>query len=62
MLKKVWRYVIEDRGDGGIVYARTKKNAEKKLHKAYGSNEILVWRMTNDDFFDKKNKYVWECY
>ena len=58
----IWRYSINDGEFGGIVLANTIREAEEKVRKKYSDEEIKIWRMINDDYFDTENPDVWECY
>ena len=61
----IWRYSINEGEYGGIVFADTFEIAEEKVRKKYNEykdEEICVWRILNDDYFDVENPDVWECY
>lgn len=58
----IWRYSINEGEYGGVVFADTFESAEAKVKNKYPNKEICVWRMINDDYFDKENPDVWECY
>jgi hypothetical protein len=63
MLDKLWRYCENETSHGGIVYADTKEEAMQKLHKSYPSiTDFEIWKLTEDDFFDRQNPNVWELY
>lgn len=54
---------------GGVVIADCLEEAYNKVKKKYGDqnkygnkNEIEVWEFKNDDYYDKNNKDVVECY
>lgn len=59
----IWRYSINKGEFGGIVFADTLELAEEKVRKKYPDKEkeILVWRIINDNYFDRENPDVWEC-
>lgn len=58
----IWRYSVNKGEFGGIVFADTIELAEEKVRKKYGNEEICMWRIINDDYFDTENPDVWECY
>lgn len=61
----VWRYSINEGEYGGIVYANSYESAMEKVknkYKGYNDEEICVWRVIGDDYFDTENPDVWECY
>ena len=64
MLDKLWRYSINIGEHGGIVIADTLEEAKEKVIKAYklGDEELIVWKIKHDDFFDKNNPDVFDCY
>lgn len=64
MLDKLWRYSINTGEHGGIVIADTLDEANQKVRKAYEieDDELLIWKMEDDDFFDKENPDVLDCY
>ena len=62
--KKLWRCTYCG-GNGGLIIAKTKELALKKLQKKYGANEVAhaeVWPWENDDYFDSKNPDVLNIY
>jgi hypothetical protein len=61
---QIWRYSINEGEFGGLVYANTFEEAEAKVKQKYpnNNNEIQIWRLFNDDYFDTSNPDVWECY
>ena len=62
-LEKLWRYSINEGDFGGIVIAETLDKAAEKVTKKYGNKGTIdVWMVKNDDFYDKENKDVIECY
>lgn len=62
-LGNLWRYSINEGDFGGIVIAETLDKAAKKVTKKYGNKGAIdVWMVKNDDFYDKDNKDVIECY
>lgn len=65
--KYLWRYSVNDGEHGGIVYADIKESAEEKVRVAgnkwkYNIEELVIWRMKDDDFFDIEHKNVFDCY
>ena len=62
MLNRVWRYSINEGEFGGIVFADTKESAERKVRRKYNDGDVCTWQMTNDDYFDRDNPDVLECY
>ena len=62
LCNKTWRYSINDGAYGGIVYAITLEDAEAKLKNKYNEDDIKVWQMIDDDYFDTNNPDVLECY
>lgn len=59
----LWRYSINEGDFGGVVIAETLDKAAEKVTKKYGNKgNIDVWMVKNDDFYDKENKDVIECY
>lgn len=71
-MEKIWRYVVEDGGAGGIVIADTKNEAIKKVKNAYRTGgygkdfnfcELIVWKaIEDDDGYLKNSPDVLECY
>lgn len=62
-LGNLWRYSINEGDFGGIVIAETLDKAAEKVTKKYGNKGTIdVWMVKNDDFYDKDNKDVIECY
>lgn len=68
-LGNLWRYSINTGELGGVVIADCLEEAYNKVQKKYGNenkygnkNEIEVWNFLNDDYYDKENKDVVECY
>lgn len=67
--ENLWRYSINTGEFGGVVIADCLEEAYNKVQKKYGDknkygnkNEIEVWNFLNDDYYDKENKDVVECY
>lgn len=68
-VENLWRYSINIGELGGVVIADCLEEAYNKVKKKYGDqnkygnkNEIEVWEFKNDDYYDKNNKDVVECY
>lgn len=68
-VENLWRYSINTGELGGVVIADCLEEAYNKVKKKYGEldkhgdkNEIEVWEFKNDDYYDKNNKDVVECY
>lgn len=68
-VEKLWRYSINTGELGGVVIADCLEEAYNKVKKKYGDqnkygnkNEIEVWEFKNDDYYDKDNEDVVECY
>ncbi len=62
-LGNLWRYSINEGDFGGIVVAETLDKAAEKVIKKYGNKGTIdMWMFKNDDFYDKENKDVIECY
>ena len=69
MPNNLWRYSIEGEA-GGLVIANTKEEAEEKVVKYHNHNShnhdnwisLLVWKLTDDDFYDESNPDVFNCY
>ena len=62
LCNKTWRYSVNDGSYGGIVYAISLEDAEVKLRNKYNEDNIKVWQMIDDDYFDVNNPDVLECY
>ena len=62
MLNNIWRYSINEGDYGGVVFSETKEGAINKVRQKYKNGDILVWLMTNDDYFDEQHQDVLECY
>lgn len=60
----LWRWC--DSYGGGLVIAETKAEAIEKLEKMYGENRnvenMVLWRWTNDDYYDNQNPDVLDIY
>lgn len=62
-VEKLWRYSINEGDFGGVVIAENLNEATEKVVKKYKDGKIIdVWMVKNDDFYDKENKDVIECY
>ena len=68
-VENLWRYSINTGELGGVVIADCLEEAYNKVKKKYGDqnkygnkNEIEVWKFKNDDYYDRDNKDVVECY
>ena len=68
-VENLWRYSINTGELGGVVIADCFEEAYNKVKKKYGGqnkygnkNEIEVWKFKNDDYYDRDNKDVVECY
>ena len=65
--KCLWRYSVNEGEHGGIVYADTEESAREKVRVAsnkwkHNIEELVVWKMEDDDFFDIEHKDVFDCY
>ena len=64
----IYRYSINEGDVGGIVFADNKETAEQKVKAKYKdrfnfrSDELLVWDVHQDDYYDTENSEVLECY
>ena len=63
---EAYRYSISCM-NGGIVMADSKDDAFEKLRSKYGAKlllhrETLVWKATDDDYYDPDCPDVYECY
>ena len=64
----IYRYSINEGDVGGIVFADNKETAEQKVKAKYKdrfnfrSDELLVWDVHQDDYYDMENPEVLECY
>ena len=62
-VEKLWRYSINEGDFGGVVIAENLNEATEKVVKKYKDGKMIdVWMVKNDDFYDKENKDVIECY
>ena len=61
-MENIYRYSINNGEYGGIVFADTIESAKEKVSKKYNNEEICVWGILSDDYFDVDNPDVWECY
>ena len=68
-VENLWRFSINTGELGGVVIADCLDEAYNKVKKKYGDqnkygnkNEIEVWEFKNDDYYDRDNKDVVECY
>ena len=68
-VENLWRFSINTGELGGVVIADCLEEAYNKVKKKYGDqnkygnkNEIEVWEFKNDDYYDRDNKDVVECY
>ena len=62
-VKNLYRYSINEGDFGGVVIANSLDEATEKVKKKYGNaEEIAVWEFLNDDYYDRENKDVVECY
>lgn len=62
-LGNLWRYSINEGEFGGVVIAKNLNEAMGKVVKKYKDKKIIdVWTVKNDNFYDKENKDVIECY
>ena len=62
MIKNIWRYSVDFGTYGGIVFAETIEIAREKVESKYPDKEFIVWAMSDDEWFDRDNADVWECY
>ena len=65
--KCLWRYSVNEGEHGGIVYADTEESAREKVRVAcnkwgHDIEELVVWKIADDDFFDIEHKDVFDCY
>lgn len=65
--KNLWRYSVNMGVHGGVVYADTKELAEGKVRTAcskwgYNIEELAIWKIADDNFFDIEHKDVFDCY
>lgn len=61
---KYWRFT-DCRGTGGLVIARTKRGAIRKLKAKYGAKAAAtaeVWEWKKDDYFDSEHPDVFNIY
>lgn len=71
-IEKFWRYSL-DCGGGGIVVAGTAEEAVYKIKAYYNSrrfgkcislnkDELTIWPLLNDDYYDFKHPDIIDCY
>jgi len=56
----IWRYSINEGECGGIVFASSEKSAEEKVREKYAEGDISIWKMVDDDGYEKFFPYVCE--
>lgn len=62
ILDQLWRYSVNSGEYGGLVLADSEESAEHKVVERYKKDDIVVWKITNDEYFDSDYVDVLECY
>ena len=61
-MNEIYRYTTSN-GSGGIVFAESKKAAERQLIRRYGNDpELKIWSWVDDDYYDGSNETIMEIY